>query len=410
MSTNSPAFPIDFRDESFLAGDRAQAYAKLRELGTVPWPNMKSTWIVSRHQDIRDITRSTTTRVQPAGTTAPAWLDDSPARDRLRANLVQIDEPDHSRLRNVVGPLFIPRRVAQFRDFATESVASALSQITDGETIDAVRQIAVDIPRGVICRFLGIPEEDWGCLTESQHDFLMIFSPVPLDELQTTALNAITTFYLDYFEDFLSTRTADEHSPYVRLLLEAEARGELSHIEVLSLIHTVLDAGYETTRTSISNIFEIFALHPEIFAELKSNPALVETATEELLRFRSPLHVRERYLVEPFAASDGTVLPAGAHVILMLAAANRDDTVFDNPNSIDFRRSNANQHLAFGGGLHHCLGAPIARLQIQETLKGLITGFDRIEPAGAGSRFPDLIFPALTSLPVAMRTSDVVRP
>ncbi|SNS82713.1 cytochrome P450 [Rhodococcoides kyotonense] len=407
MSTETPTFPVDFTDPAFLAGDRTEAYRTLRDLGTIPWPAMGPAWVVSRHNDIRDIVRTTTTRVHPAGATAPPWLDDGPALNRLRANLVQTDEPEHSRLRNVVGPLFIPRRVAQFREFAAISVSKALSRVPDGDVIDAVQQIAVDIPRGVICQFLGIPEADWTRLTANQHDFLMIFSPIPLGEKQKEALNAVTSFYLDYFDSFLGSRRAEEHSPYVRLLLEAEARGELSHLEVLSLIHTVLDAGYETTRTSISNIIEILAGDPEIFAQLKGDPGLVESGTEELLRFRTPLHVRERFLVEPFTASDGTVIPAGGHVVLMLAAGNRDGTAFENPDSIELGRSNAGQHQAFGGGLHHCLGAPIARLQIQETLKGLIARFDRIEAVGEGIRFPDLIFPALTTLPVVLHATKV---
>jgi cytochrome P450 len=299
-----------------------------------------------------------------------------------------------------VGPLFIPRRVAQFREIATDSVDRALSHVPDGETIDAVQHVAADIPKGVICSFLGIPEGDWRKLTQDQHDFLMIFSPVPLDDSQKTRLDAITSYYLDYFDTFLRSRPADAHSPYVRLLLEAEARGDLSHTEVLSMIHTVLDAGYETTRTSISNMIEIFATRPDVFAALRADPELIGSATEELLRFRTPLHVRERYLTQPFTTSDGAELPAGAHVILMLAAANRDDETFDQPDTIDLGRTNANLHQAFGGGVHHCLGAPIARIQIQETLKGLIERFDSIELVEQGSRFPDLIFPALTTLPV----------
>ncbi|GGG16556.1 putative cytochrome P450 [Rhodococcoides trifolii] len=407
MTTSTPTFPIDFSDPEFLTGDRTESYRRLRHMGTIPWPHQESTWVVSRHEDIRDIVRLTSTRVQPEGTTAPPWMDAGPARDRLRANLVQVDEPDHSRLRNVVGPLFIPRRVAQFREIAAESVARALTRVPDGHAIDAVHELAVDIPRGVICHFLGIPEDDWGRLTENQHEFLQIFSPVPLDDQGKKSLDAITRFYLDYFEEFLDSRPTEQHSPYVRLLLEAQARGDLSRTEVLSLTHTILDAGYETTRTSISNIVEILATHPGVFDALEADPSLADSATEEFLRFRTPLHVRERYLTEPFTTSDGIELPVGAHVILMLAAANRDEAAFDNPDSIDLGRHNAGQHQAFGGGLHHCLGAPIARIQIQETLKGLASHFDRIEQVEPGVRFPDLIFPALTSLPVVMRRSGV---
>ena len=96
---NTPTFPIDFSDPDFLTGDRTEFYRVLREAGTIQWPHQESTWVLSRHRDTRDVMRLTTTRVQPEGTTAPPWLREGPAHDRLRANLVQVDEPDHTRLR-----------------------------------------------------------------------------------------------------------------------------------------------------------------------------------------------------------------------------------------------------------------------------------------------------------------------
>ena len=357
---------------------------------------------MSNYTDVRAILRLPEGRVQPRGTVAPPWLE-GVALDRLRANLVQIDKPDHTRLRNVVGPMFIPRRVEQFREFAADSVARAIANVrARGGTADAVQDLGVDIPRGVICRFLGIPEEDWGRLTENQHAFLLIFSPAPLDQDQMGALNGITKFYLDYFENFLASRPRVEHSPFVQLLLDAEQAGEISHVETLSLVHTILDAGYETTRTSISNLVELLGQQPELLEQLRADPGLVPAAVEESLRFRTPLHVRERYLVEDFTTSDGTVLPSGTRAIVMVAAANRDPAEFPDPDRLDLRRANASNHVAFGGGMHHCLGAPIARIQLQETLRGILDAFESVELLEPGQRFPDLIFPALTSLPVTL--------
>ena len=222
-------FPIDLSDQGFLAGDRTEAYRRLRDTGTaVPLalgPGDPAQ-VVSNYTDVRAILRLPEGRVQPRGTVAPPWLE-GVALDRLRANLVQIDKPDHTRLRNVVGPMFIPRRVEQFREFAADSVARAIANVrAQGGTADAVQDLGVDIPRGVICRFLGIPEEDWGRLTENQHAFLLIFSPAPLDQDQMGALNGITKFYLDYFENFLASRPRVEHSPFVQLLLDAEQAGD----------------------------------------------------------------------------------------------------------------------------------------------------------------------------------------
>ncbi|MFW0795033.1 cytochrome P450 [Gordonia sp. CPCC 205515] len=408
MSTTQTAhvtFPIDLGDTAFLTGDRTEAYRTLRDAGSALPLELgpgDPAWVLSHHSDVREVLRLPEGRVQPMGSEAPPWLA-GPALDRLRANLVQINKPDHTRLRNIVGPMFIPRRVEQFREFATASVDRAISQVLGhDESIDAVHSLGVAIPRGVICQFLGIPEDDWDHLTARQHDFLLIFSPAPLAGEQLAALNEITQFYLDYFDTFLTSRPAADHSPFVQLLLDAEQAGNLSHIEVLSLMHTILDAGYETTRTSISNLVEILTQQPAVLDELRADPALIPGAVDELLRYRTPLHVRERYLVDDFRTSDGTILPAGARTILMIAAANRDPQNFPDPDVLDLRRDNAKSHVAFGGGLHHCLGAPIARIQLQETLRALVDRVERVEPAEPGQRFGDLIFPALVSLPVRL--------
>jgi cytochrome P450 len=402
----SATFPIDLADPDFLSGDRTEAYRGLRAAGAalpLPLGPGDPAQVLSRHADVRAVLRLPEGRVQPAGTVAPPWIE-GPARERLRANLVQVDDPEHARLRNAVGPMFIPRRVEQFRSSAQASVAAALHGVREQDgTVDAVADLGVNIPRGVICRFLGIPEQDWDHLTENQHAFLMIFSPAPLEVEQKAALESITRFYLDYFDDFLSSRTHDAHSPFVQLLLDAESAGTLSHVEVLSLMHTVLDAGYETTRTSISNLVELLTEQPGLLRQLSEEPGLVDTAVEEVLRYRTPLHVRERYLVEDLTISDGSVLPSGTRAIVMLAAANRDEAQFPDADRLDLRRANAATHVAFGGGLHHCLGAPIARIQLQETLRGLIQEFDSVELREPGRRFPDLIFPALLSLPVTLR-------
>jgi cytochrome P450 len=198
--------------------------------------------------------------------------------------------------------------------------------------------------------------------------------------------------------------------PLVELLLAAEQKGELSRTETVSIMHTVLDAGYETTRTSISNAIELLATVPGLFEQLRSDPALVANAAEEFLRIRTPIHMRHRYLEQPYTATDGTVIPAGAQVLLMLAAANQDEAEFAAPLSIDLRRANAARHQAFGGGLHHCLGAPIARIQLQETLLGLARCYESFElPHGKGERYPSLVFPALASLNVIATRRSVSR-
>ena len=396
---------IDFNDSAFLSGDRTTAYARLRQQAPV-WhmgdDNGAGTWVLSRYADVQAVLRMPTGRVQPAGMDAPPWIAQGPASERLRANLAQTDAPVHTRLRGVIGPFFLPRKMEALRAVSADSVARALQAMArhEGE-FDLVQEIAAQVPKGVICHLLGIPEADWNSLIAVQHDFLNIFSPFPLSAEQKCRLDEVVLFYRNYFEAYLARTDPAQCSAIVQLLLVAEQRGEINRTETISVMHTVLDAGYETTRTSISNAVELLAGEPALFAQLRQEPDAVMNAVEELLRIRTPIHVRHRYLAESYTASDGTLIPAGSQTLLMLAAANQDETIFEEPLKIDFNRANANRHQAFGGGLHHCLGAPIARIQLQETLRGLAATYTSLAlPQGKGPRYPSLKFPALSSLRV----------
>ena len=394
MTTTMP----DLEDPAFLTGDRSGAYRALRDEAPVlriGEPGAE-TWLLSRHEDVQAVLRSTSTRMQPDGQDAPGWMPEGPARRRLRGNMVQTDRPIHTRLRGVVGPLFTARQSDRLRAAAAAEIAGELDALPGG-TLDAV-EFAARVPRGVLRLLIGMPDEDWAPLLATQLDFLAIFSPFPLPPEHQARLDEVAQFYLDYFDDLLGR--LDEPPELVRRLLAAEEAGELSHDEVLSVMHTVLDAGFETTRTSISNAVELFATVPGLFDEVRGDVSLVVGMVEETLRLRAPVQMVTRILGEDHAASDGTVVPAGDRVMAVIGSANVDDRLFAEPSVADLRRGNAARHLSFGGGLHHCLGAPLARVQLQEAVGALVRRFDRVEVAGVPGRHPSLIFPALHTLPV----------
>ena len=162
-------------------------------------------------------------------------------------------------------------------------------------------------------------------------------------------------------------------------------------------MHTVLDAGFETTRTSIANLVEILGQRPDL---LDADPAPQVGLREEVLRLRAPVQVANRIPAADVVTSDGSVLPAGEQVLIVVGAANTDERAFPDPDRLDPARPNAARHLAFGMGLHRCLGAPLARIQLAEALAGLVdrVGAIHLEPGAA--RYPSLIFPSLAALPV----------
>ncbi|MEJ2885710.1 cytochrome P450 [Actinomycetospora aeridis] len=392
---------LDLDDPDFLTGDRHAEYRAIRDQGAVLAVGDPDhpTHVLTRYADTHAVLRDTTGRMQPEGQDAPAWMPEGPARRRLRANMVQTDRPVHTRLRGVVAPLFTARRVEELRAAAAAEVADELGALTaSGGRFDAVSQLAARVPRGVLRLLIGMPDEDWEPMLRTQVDFLMIFSPFPLDAGRQARLDEVSGFYLDYFDGLLGRTTAP--TDLVRRLLDAEERGELSRDEVLSLMHTVLDAGFETTRTSISNVIELFATVPGLFAEVREDPALVVPMVEETLRLRAPVQVVPRILTAEYVATDGTTIPAGATTLCGIGSANLDERCFDAPERVDLTRPNASRHLAFGGGLHHCVGAPLARIQLQETVAGLARHAARIEPDGPSERYPSLMFPSLATLPV----------
>lgn len=392
----------DFDDPAFLTGDRLDAYRALRDIAPVApvgEPDHE-TWVLSRYADVHAVLREPSGRMQEEGADAPAWMPEGPAVRRLRANMVQTDRPVHTRLRGVVGPLFTARQSEHLRAAATAEVATELDALGD-DVFDAVGQLAARVPRGVLRLLIGMPDEDWEPLLRTQVDFLMIFSPFPLAEAEQARLDEVAQFYVDYFDDLLGR--AQEPTPLVRRLLDAEEAGDLSRVEVLSLMHTVLDAGFETTRTSISNVVELFATVPGLLTSVREGHALVGGVVEEALRLRAPVQAQTRILTSAFTSESGTTVPAGAHTLCLIGSANTDERVFADPARVDAHRENAAKHLAFGGGLHHCLGAPLARIQLEAAVAGLAERFSRIELAGEASRYPSLIFPSLSTLPVRVR-------
>lgn len=398
---------IDFNDINFISNDRTEAYARLREEAAVtpfPFDDSQPTWLASRYADVQAILRLPTGRLYPVGVDAPPWITGGAALKRLRGNLGQSDGAPHGRLRGVVGGFFMPRKIELLRSVSANSVARALQSISGmHEEFDMVRHFAAEIPKGVICHLLNIPESDWARLIEVQHDYLLLLSLTPITPEEGERVEKVVQFYFDYFEEILATCPAEQRSEFVQQLLDAESRGEINRTEVLCLMHTVLDAGFETTRTSISNTVELLALNPALFEELRSTPEIIDNAIEEILRVRTPIHVRQRILAEPYTASDGTEIPAGHQVLLLMQSANMDETMFPDPVKIDFHRSNAARHQAFGGGLHHCLGAPLARIQLQETLKALALNCSSLSlTRGRGPRFPSPVFPGLAELWITM--------
>jgi cytochrome P450 len=378
--------------------------ARLREEGPVVLVEMPEgfpAWLVTRYADVRaalaDQRLSKDWRkLIPAGGEGPA--DDSP-EGMLAIHLLNTDPPDHERLRRLVTRAFTTRRVADLRPRIAEITASLLDDLAangDGE-VDLLESFAFPLPVTVISELLGIPASDrdkfraWSAAVVS--------SVVQPDEMQVAAAE-MTAYFSAQVEARRSSPDLYDgpHAPDDLLTALVHARDDedqLSNRELISMVFLLLVAGHETTVNLIASGMLALLLDPAAWARLRADRSLLPAAVEEMLRYTSPVnHATFRFTTEPTSLA-GVDIPAGQVVVVGLSSANRDGTRFGSPDAFDLDRD-ASGHVAFGHGIHYCLGAPLARLEAEIAFGGLL------------DRFPDMTL-AVPSSDLRWRSSTLIR-
>jgi cytochrome P450 len=291
--------------------------------------------------------------------------------------MVFMDPPDHTRLRRIVGRVFSPQVIAGLRPYVQQVVDDLLDQLPTDEEIDLVERFTDLIPVTVICELLGVPHDDHEqCRAWSEEIALAIEPTVPDDFLRRA--DAATLAYRGYFEALVDDRRAHPRDDLLTLLAKAEDEGDkLTNDELVAMATLLIGAGFETTRNGIAGGVLGLCTHPEEFARLREHPALDKPAVDEVLRYVSPNQSSvARFALEDVTIGD-TVVPAGAVIAPCIAAANRDPARFPDPDRLRLDRPD-NMPLTFAPGPHLCLGAPVARLEIEVALATLVR------------RFPDL--------------------
>ncbi|MGW1840254.1 cytochrome P450 [Streptomyces sp. BBFR2] len=294
------------------------------------------------------------------------------------SGILSMDPPEHTRLRSLVAKAFTVRQVEKLRPQVKELTGQLLDELEDaGPPADLVDRYALPIPVAVICRMLGVPVED--------RPKFRAWSDAALSTSSLTAeeFNANREELRSYMRKLIEEHRSRPQDDLMTALIDARDAGDrLSELELVDLCVGILVAGHETTATQIPNFVLTLLDHPEELARLRERPELMAGAVEELLRF-VPLGSgagQPRYATEDIEVG-GTLVEAGTPVLVAVGAANRDALRFSSPGTLDFTRT-GNQHLGFGHGVHHCLGAPLARLELQEALGALITRFPGLHVAG----------------------------
>jgi cytochrome P450 len=327
-----------------------------------------------------------------------------------RSSLIFLDPPVHTRLRTLVAGAFTPRRVAALRDDVAVRagvLADRLAELaagSPGEPLDAIEHFAYPLPVEVICSMLGVPPTDHEQFRRWSADLTRSIDPDLLrTEAENDAIEAANLEITEYVIDLLEHRRATPGDDLLTdLLAQRDGTDRLSDGELVDLVVLILVAGHETTVNLIGNGLCALFAHPDQLALWQREPTLSNGAIDELLRYDSPLQMVQRVATEPMRVG-GMDLEVGDQVVIMLGAANRDPAMFEDPDRLDLRRPNAHRHVSFGGGIHHCLGAALARTEGAIAIDTLVRRFPEIRLGGAPTLRSTFNLRGRETLPVLLR-------
>jgi cytochrome P450 len=391
------------------AADPYPAYASWRSVRPV-WPVDEQLSVVTSHAAcdaaLRDarLGHAEENAARRIVSRAAAGGPAGDAPEPQRRSFLMMNPPDHTRLRRLVSRAFSPATVRRLAPRIEEITRSWLAAVdaTDGP-VDLITTLAGPLPVVVISELLGIPPGDRQLLVSWSDALARGLDPaflLPADEV-TRQLRAREEF-AGYLADLLRERRKRPGTDLLSALVEVHDSGDqLTEAELISTCVLVLVAGHETTTGLIGMGALALARRPQEFAKLRAQPDLSGQAVEEFLRYDSPVQLTARYALEDTALA-GISIPAGSAVLLMLGAANRDPALCADPDEVRVDRE-PTRHLAFGHGIHFCLGAPLARLEAQIVFRALAEHFTDIALAGAPDWKPATVLRGLRHLPLVMR-------
>ncbi len=380
-------------------------YARAREEAPVFFSDELGYWVVSRYEDIQAIFKDPAT-FSSENTQSPF----KPRPPEVQAVFAEADlthasglsgrqPPDHTRLRGFIHKAFTPRRIAALEPQVRELTVGAIETFSQRGRADLVQELARDLPAHVIFRLLGVPDEDVPRVKEWAISRVYLnFGDIGVDEQVHHARQLVEywRYCLELVDRSFESPGDDLPGDLARIYLEGDR--SLTREEIAGLVHTQLFAGHETTSSLLGAGLAELLSQPGRLEALRHDPALIPTAVEELLRLVTPVFAWKRVTKCP-AHVAGTDLPENANLLLLLGSANRDDTVFTDPDAIDLHRENAHRHLAFGHGIHFCLGAALARLEAQVVLEELTHRLPHLRLVEQELRYtPNTTFRGLESL------------
>jgi cytochrome P450 len=355
---------------------------------------------VLSYQLVRSVLRDTRFQIPPGMNLLVQGITSGPLWDKVVNSLLCLEGDAHHRLRSLCSKAFTPRTVARLHDTMADVMNELVDQVADAGRCDVVTDIARPYPVPIICALLGAPREDWQQFSLWADDVFKAFTfTVDVREVEPVVMRAWRELD-DYVDDMVARRRHSLTDDLLSDLIRAEDDGDrLNTAELRMLAGGLLLAGTDTTRNQVAASVQVLCEHPEQWALLKEQSELAMRAVEETMR-HSPIACGTLRLVGEDAELDGYLFPAGTMVVVNTAAANRDPTIYQDPDRVDITREDAPAILTFGGGAHYCLGANLARREIAEALTVLAQRLVNPRTAGPAPWKPMLTLSGPTTLPI----------
>jgi cytochrome P450 len=377
---------FDPSDPEFLV-DPYPVLNRLRERAQLFYDAGRERRFVTRHEDVRSCLRDKRLGRNFRHVLMPEEIGFPPLDPRWQSfwdserwSLLWLEPPDHTRLRKLVAAAFTPRSVEALREPAHDLARELLEPLAEAGEMELLYDYAQPYSIAVICRMLGVPLDRHRDLLDWSHRMVKMYEfDVPLDAAR--AANQAAAEFQEYVHELIGERRANPRDDMVTALVQARVDGgKLSDDEIVSTVIVLLNAGHEASVNTLGNGMRAFARHPDQWQRVVDGSVPAAAAGEEMIRFDPPLQLFERWVLkDDFAVSD-VPIPRGAKVALLFGAANRDPRVFERPDDFDVARENAAQHIGFGGGIHVCIGAPLARIELEASVEALRRTWPDFQP------------------------------
>ncbi|MFE8962258.1 cytochrome P450 [Streptomyces iakyrus] len=385
--------------------DPYPVYAELRARGRVHWFEPTNQWLVPHHADVsallrdRRLGRTYQHRFshEEFGRTAPP-PEHEPFHTLNDHGMLDLEPPDHTRIRRLVSKAFTPRTVERLKPYVRGLADELVSALVANGGGDLLKDVAEPLPVAVIAEMLGIPESDRAPLRPWSADICGMYELKPSEDTAAKAVRASVEFS-DYLRELIAARRKEPGEDLISGLIAAHDEGDrLTEQEMISTCVLLLNAGHEATVNATVNGWYALFRNPSQLAALRADHTLVPSAIEELMRYDTPLQLFERWVLDEIEI-DGTTIPRGAEIAMLFGSANHDPAVFRNPADLDLTRAD-NPHISFSAGIHYCIGAPLARIELAASMGALLERAPTLRLAAEPVRKQNFVIRGLEALAV----------